>query len=470
MANKGGFPVHTLTMQLVATVTFIGFFASSGVQGGTEQAPAASTASGAPAREGQRPNIVFILVDDLGPEWLSCYGSEHKTPNLDRLAETGIRFQTVYSTPLCTPTRHELLTGRYPFRTGWTVHHDTPRWGGQYFDWRREITFARLLRDAGYATAIAGKWQINDLRTHPDALQQHGFDEHCVWPGFEEGNPPAAERYFDPFVQTNGQRGTLKGKFGPDVFNEFLIDFIRRHKHRPFLAYHAMVLTHTPFTKTPHNKDTTAAGIALHPDMVNYVDHLVGRLVSVLDELQIRDRTLVIVTSDNGTVSGVRCRMNGRTVNGGKGKLIETGIRVPLIVNWPGKTPAGQVSDRLIDFTDFFPTLLDLAGVAPPDGVVLDGRSFAAVLQGRPDAQPAREWIFSQLGENRVIRDKRFKLYSDGRFYDVVADPEETTDLAGSDNPEVTAARKRLESKLDALPADAKLPFSPAQKKIKAPR
>ena len=110
MANKGGFPVHTLTMQLVATVTFIGFFASSGVQGGTEQAPAASTASGAPAREGQRPNIVFILVDDLGPEWLSCYGSEHKTPNLDRLAETGIRFQTVYSSPMCTPTLHELLT------------------------------------------------------------------------------------------------------------------------------------------------------------------------------------------------------------------------------------------------------------------------------------------------------------------------------------------------------------------------
>ena len=104
-----------------------------------------------------KPNILFILADDLGKEWLSCYGSEHRTPHLDRLAEQGMRFDHAYVAPLCTPTRHELLTGRYPFRTGWTRHHDSPRWGGQYFDWNREIAFPRILKSAGYATCMAGK-------------------------------------------------------------------------------------------------------------------------------------------------------------------------------------------------------------------------------------------------------------------------------------------------------------------------
>ncbi len=450
----------------------LGSAAPAGVRAEAGNSPPASLEEKAPAQAGdlptspaERPNFLFILVDDLGPEWLSCYGSEHKTPRIDRLAETGIRFQTVYATPLCTPTRHELLTGRYPFRTGWTVHHDTPRWGGQYFDWRREVTFARVLRDAGYATAIAGKWQINDLRTHPDALKEHGFDEHCVWPGFESDNPPAAERYFDPFVQTSGKRATLEGRFGPDVFNEFMIDFIRRNKERPFLAYYAMVLTHTPFTKTPHNKDTTAEKIALHPGMVNYVDYLTGRLVDTLDELKLRERTVILFTCDNGTVMGVKGRMNGRLVNGGKGTLTEAGIRVPLIVNWPGRTPAGRVSDELVDFTDFFPTLLEMAGVKPPEGVTLDGRSFAGLLTGRPDAHPPREWIYSQLGTNRVVRDKRYKLYSDGRLYDAEADPDERVDLAASEDPAAVAARRKLGSVLKSLPKDAKLPFAPARKK-----
>ncbi|GMU20455.1 MAG: sulfatase [Phycisphaerae bacterium] len=418
-----------------------------------------------PSAESQRrPNILFIMVDDLGPEWLGCYGSEHKTPRIDRLAETGIRFRNVWATPLCTPTRHELLTGRYPFRTGWTTHHDSPRWGGQHFDPKREYAFARALRDAGYATAIAGKWQINDLREQRNALQEHGFDEHCVWPGFETGQTRDMERYFDPFVQINGQRPDETGKFGPDLFCQFIIDFMKRHRDRPFLVYYPMVLTHTPFTRTPHNRNDTSlpdTGIPLHPGMVDYVDHLVGRLMDALDELRLRENTLVILTSDNGTVRGVKGRMKGRLVNGGKGTLTEAGIGVPLMVSWPGRAPKGTTSTELVDFSDFFPTLLELTGARPPEGVVIDGKSFAATLRGRDESERRREWIFSQLGPKRVIRDERFKLWSDGKLFDVQADPAEQHDLTGSDDPQAQAARKRLQAALDALPPDAKLPFPP---------
>ncbi len=409
------------------------------------------------------------MADDLGKEWLSCYGSEgHKTPELDRLAADGIRFDNVYCTPLCTPTRHMLLTGRYPFRTGWTVHHDTPRWGGRYFDWNREVTFARVLKSAGYATAIAGKWQINDFRTHPNALQRHGFDEHCVWTGFETGNPPSAERYLNPFIQHNGQRRTHGDRFGPDVFVEFLTDFITRHKDGPFCAYYAMVLTHTPFTKTPHDPDTKAEGMSLFPGMVDYADYLVGRLVNSLDELGIRRQTIVIFTADNGTVKGVECRARGHTVGGGKGTLTERGICVPLIANCPGMIPAGKTTDELVDFTDVLPTLAELAGAELPRGLALDGRSFTSTLLGKSDDRPRRDWIFSQLGKNRVIRSKRFKLYSDGRFYDLAADPMEAKDLARSQVPEVVAARTRLTATMKSLPADAKLPWPPHKPESKA--
>ncbi len=429
------------------------------------ETPAAQPDAVQAAAGRERPNFLFIMADDLGKEWLSGYGSEcHRTPNLDRLAAEGMRFENFYVTPLCTPTRHVLLTGRYPFRTGWTVHHDAPRWGGQYFDWRREITFARVLRAAGYATAIAGKWQINDLRAQPDALREHGFDEHCMWPGFETGNPPSAERYWDPFIQENGRRGTREGAFADDVFVEFLIDFITRHKDRPFLAYYPMALPHTPFTSTPGNRDTKQKGIPLFPGMVDYVDALVGRLVTRLDDLGIRRRTVVVFTTDNGTVSGVKCDRNGRLVNGGKSALTESGICVPLIASCPGRIAEGRVSEELLDISDVFPTLAELASAELPPGVTLDGRSFAGLLLGRDEACVGRQWIFSQLGANRVVRDRQFKLYSDGRFYDVVADPLEERDLAADERTDVVEARRRLAGVLASFPPDAKLPFEPRKR------
>ncbi len=429
---------------------------------------AGEPASAAAAEEASRPNFLIILVDDLGPEWLGCYGSEHKTPKIDQLAREGMRFTIAWATPLCTPTRHELLTGRYPFRTGWTTHHDAPRWGGQYFDWRREVTFARLLRSAGYATAIAGKWQVNDLRAQPDALKNHGFDEHCVWPGSEAGNPPSNERYFDPYIQENGRRGIRPGAFGPDDFTDYIIDFMRRHPEKPFIAYHAMVLTHTPFTKTPANLGGSERRGALFPGMVDYTDRLVGRMLAALDDLKIRERTVVIFLTDNGSAMGLKCRAGGTTVVGGKGGLKETGIHVPLIVSWPGHVAGGTQSVQLVDGSDLFPTILELAGVLLPRDLILDGISFAPALLNRPTAKPRREWIYSQLGGQRVVRDRQHKLWSDGRFYDLKSDPAEAQDLGQSAVPEIAAARRRLEQVLNSLPPDAKLPFAgskPASKK-----
>ena len=175
-----------------------------------------------------KPNILFIMVDDLGKEWVGCYGAEGiDTPNLDALAAGGIRFTNAYSMAQCTPSRATLLTGQYPYRTGWVNHWDVPRWGVGYFDWRAYTTFATVLKSVGYATAAAGKWQINDFRIEPHAMREHGFDDWCMWTGYETGNPPSAERYWDPYVNTPEGSKTYGGRFGPDVFTDFLIWFMK---------------------------------------------------------------------------------------------------------------------------------------------------------------------------------------------------------------------------------------------------
>src|SRR6185312_6853291 len=162
-------------------------------------------------------------------------------PNFDRLAAEGTRFDTVWCTPLCTPTRVSMLTGQYPFRNGWVVHYDVPRWGGRGLDPDRLRTLGALMHDAGYATAIAGKWQINDLRADPTIMKRHGFDEYSLWTGVESGNPASEKRYWDPYLEQNGERRPHPGEFGPDVTQAFVLDFIKRNKDRPFFLYYPMI-------------------------------------------------------------------------------------------------------------------------------------------------------------------------------------------------------------------------------------
>ena len=426
----------------------------------------------------EKPNILFIMVDDLGPEWIGAYGAQLiETPNIDRLAKEGMLFTSAYSMPQCTPTRVTLLTGQYPFRHGWTNHWDVPRWGaGAHFDANLNLSFARIFRNAGYQTAAAGKWQINDFRVQPEAMALHGFEKYAMWTGYETHNPPSAERYQDAYIHTRQGSRTYAGQFGPDLYTDFLIEFMEEHKDDPMLLYFPMALTHTPLIPTPHEPEAEGK-LERHKAMVRYMDHLVGRLVQALDDLQLRDNTYLFFTTDNGTTRGIEGLMNGKPVEGGKGTLGENGIRAPFIVSAPGRVPQSTVNNMLVDFTDIFPTLLELADLPEPDSVVLDGQSFARDLHD-PGKGKKRDWVLSmgfgparltnqgvvpvQPFTDRAIRNHQYKLWIENNqptaFYDLVLDPGETTNLIESVDPTIQENRKQLMDIIDSFPESDSAP------------
>ncbi len=448
---------------------------------GAAWAATGSISQALPRRQ-SKPNIVFIMVDDLGKEWISCYGAgEIRTPHIDALATDGMRFTSAYSMPQCTPSRVTLLTGQYPWRTGWVNHWDVPRWGVGYFDPAHYTSVARLLKSAGYATAAAGKWQINDFRVVPDAMRRHGFDDWCMWTGYEADNPPSGERYWDAYVNTPEGSQTHRGKFGPDVYTDFLIDFAKRHRDEPMFLYFPLCLTHGPLVPTPDEPEASET-YAKHKAMVRYTDKLVGRLVSALDDLGIRDNTIVIFTTDNGTSGGLSGTLKGRKVRGGKGKKWEAGVCEPFIVSGPGLVPAGVVTDALTDFADLLPTFAELGGATLPKDTTIDGKSIAPLLLGKTDDSP-REWIMA-LGHgaarlddkgvrgqydyaSRVIRDKRYKVWVDEQasitqLYDLKTDPWEQTNLIESQEPAHVKARRKFQKVVDSMPAqDARPQYSP---------
>ena len=434
----------------------------------------------------ERPNIIVILLDNVGREWFGCYGSEENcTPNIDRLAAGGVRFANCYTTTVCGPSRVQMLTGRYPFRTGWYLHHDAALYSGGGFDSQREVTFARVLRDVGYATGITGKWQVNNLYDEPDAITRHGFQEQLVWPGsidrdtadadfmatfqkaianndaefLTEATRKIESRYWDPVLLRNGKREVAQGKFGPDVFQEFAVDFYRKHKERPFLFYHPMVLTHGQNVKqqvvtTPDNRaNPPKEEHELFADMLRYADKQIAAIVAELERLGLMERTIVVIASDNGTEKTLSARANGRVVPGGLYQINEAGGNVPLIIHGPHLVKGGRTAP-LADFTDLFPTICDLAGAKPPSGVTFDGQPFAPFLRG--EAPAPRRWIFNHYADERVARDERFKLKNNGDLFDLESDPAEQHPL-----PQDAAAdaRARLQSVLDQMPASTPLPF-----------
>lgn len=434
-----------------------------------------------------KPNIVFIMVDDLGKEWISTYGAEGiQTPNIDKLAVDGMKFENAYCMPQCTPTRVTLLTGQYPFRHGWTNHWDVPRWGaGAHFDPSENPSYPLALRDAGYKTAAAGKWQIDDFRVEPRAMHEAGFDQWAMWTGYESGNKPSDKRYADPYIAINGESKTHEGKYGPDVYCDFLIDFMREHKDEPFFVYFPMALTHGPFDPTPDAPDVK--GKQAFPAMVRYMDKLVGRLVAELDELGITDKTYLIFTTDNGSPGQSNTRL-GRVVKGAKAKMVEAGTAIPFIVVGPG-VKQGAVTDALIDFTDIAPTFAELAGAELSKKHTIDGRSFAPLLQGKAE-NSTRDWIMSMGGhpaklndqgrvvpkepyDERVLRDKRFKVWVNGKgeiekLYDLLEDPWEKTNLldVSNETAEHAAAIAKFEAVLATFPDKDQAPAykaNPAQ-------
>jgi len=408
------------------------------------------------------PNIILILVDDLGKEWLSCYGAEDiQTPNIDKLAKSGMLFNNAYGMPQCTPSRVTLLTGQYPFRHGWVNHWDVPNWGGgAHFDETVNPTLVSEIKKAGYKTCIAGKWQIDDFRVEPDALSKIGFDKFCMWTGQESGNPfPSGKRYHSPYIYTKEGSRTYEKEYGPDVFKNFICDFIKANKDTAMFIYYPMVLTHTPFVNPPSSLGNT--NLDKHKAMVTYTDLITGEIIKTLEEQGIRDNTIIMWTTDNGTTKKITGTRNGRQVKGGKAKTTETGVCLPFIVSWPSQIDSNIISNALIDFTDILPTCIDLAegniGKTYSSKNInhyIDGVSFKQILLGNESSK--REWILSMGGGNnakltdkgvenkyvfrdRVIRNERFKLRIDTKrkaiaFYDLLENPYENINLIDSLN------------------------------------
>jgi len=374
-----------------------------------------------------RPNIVMIMADDLGYECIRANGgTSYQTPVLDHLASEGVRFNHCYAQPLCTQTRCKLMTGKYNVR-------NYVKFG--FLD-TSQTTFGNLLRDAGYATCVVGKWQLGKDVSLP---KHFGFDEHCLW-----HLTTRPSRYATPGLTTNGDLQKYPGKFGPDVCTDYACDFIRRHKDHPFLIYYPMIITHCPFEPTPDSDDwnpsspgsKTYKGDAKYfGDMVTYMDKLVGRILKQLEDSGVRDNTLILFTGDNGTDKSVVSMMGDRAVPGEKGSMTDGGTRVPLIAHWQGVTRAGAVSEDLVDFSDFLPTMCEAAGVNLPESFVCDGRSFLPQLKGQ--AGDPRDWIYvwysrtggPQKRGEEFTRNQRYKLYRTGKMYDIENDVDEKQSL-----------------------------------------
>lgn len=394
-----------------------------------------------------KPNIIYILADDFGLPDIGCYGSAYKTPSLDALAAGGTRFEYCFAAPLCAPTRAMGMFGRYGFRTGVTDNGlgaaATPQ---------NEVCIAKVLKQGGYTTAVSGKWSDLEYLVTPKDAKKWGFDEFMIWgERWEEGS--GRSRYWGPDYNHNGK--TIAGNkktFGPDLLHEFAVDFIRARRDQPFFLYYPTPLIHYKLQPTP---DSVGEKPDLHADNIAYldklVDKLVGKLVAELESLKLREKTLIVFVGDNGSTKGAHT-VHGRPIDGKKGELNEGGCRVPLILNWPGTTPAGKVSQDLVSITDFFPTFTELAGVTLPAGVTIDGHSIAPQALGQP-GKP-RDWVYVQLRSDRYVRDVRWKLTGAGDFFDMTEAPwREIPVSTDTPNAEAKAARARLQSALDSLVA-----------------
>jgi len=410
---------------------------------------------------GRTPNIVFIMADDMGHECLGVNGCRsYRTPHLDKIASRGVRFTHCYSTPLCTPSRVQVMTGRYGFRN----------YEGFCFLNPAETTFANSLKDAGYATAITGKWQLGG---GADRVAGFGFDEHCLNNmGVDHlaPNTLAGGRYADPLIYRNGSflpDDEIEGRYGPDICSEFALDFVERNRDRPFLLYYPMILVHSPFQPTPDSPEWAdprrrkERARSYFKDMVEYADKLVGRLVAKLEELDLLDDTLIMFTGDNGTARAITTEMRDGSVVGGKGTMPDAGTHVPLVAALGGTSPDNHDITDLVDFSDVFPTIAEAAGAKLPENVVMDGRSFLPQIKG--EKGDPRDWAFChydpmvpfadfQANAGRWARGRRFKLYHDGRFYDVPADVLEESALSEEGlSEEAGAARARLASVLASM-------------------
>ncbi len=392
----------------------------------------------------EKPNIVLILADDVSANMFSCYGrpGTARTPNIDRIANEGVQFRTCFAPAICGPSRALLMTGVYGNRSG-AFHNSIWAFDSRGTLFTRQHSWARLMKEGGYKTAMAGKWHCGAKLAWEKEV---GFEEFCAWEGVDKikshfgvdalGTGRRKDiklpdnRYWYPCSVRNGDYVDVTEKeFGPDICCEFLLDFIERKakKKEAFIAYWPTVIPHGPYSTTPDagkpmdielpkpdvkglsreekTRVTSAHGKKQQERFVNlieYMDKLIGKLIKKTEDLGIYDNTYFIFCSDNGTAVTA------------KDRGVERGVHVPFVVKGPGIKKRG-VTDELTDFSDVAPTLLDMAGIPHPKDIAFDGKSQLPFLTGKADAH--REWIYAYTGPVQVLRTRNHLLEARAPFY-----------------------------------------------------
>ncbi len=421
-----------------------------------------------------KPNIVFILADDLGYAEVGANGADHcKTPNIDALAQGGVRFSHFYTAPLCGPSRALILTGRYGFRTG-AVTQDGSGMMARTGE-KAEIIAPVVLKKAGYATAMIGKW--GQILPAGDA-GEWGFDHVMSFHGSGlYWNKAAAGSWVEKY-QLKGDKdgeGGVRAKPGPyyiddkklsltdteympDLLHADAVSFVNAHKDAPFFLYYSMSHVHSQILPTPDSappdlsKDAAARQQVLYEDNISYMDKLIGKLVAELDRLKLRENTVIFFMGDNGTgkAHAERATIGGRRMVGQKGGMEEGGGHVPFIVNWNGVTPAGRQDANFSDASDLLPTFAEIAGAELPEKRVIDGQSLLPQIKGEGAAE--RNWAFTQLGAHWYVREAGWKLDEAGQLYDMSNAPfEEIPVPADTQDSAALASRQRLSAILAEL-------------------
>ncbi|MEM7696836.1 MAG: sulfatase-like hydrolase/transferase [Verrucomicrobiota bacterium] len=424
----------------------------------------------------EQPNILLIFADDIGYEALNCYGGlDFETPNLNRMAEEGLRFSRAYASPVCTPSRVSLHTGLYTSTHRHVGVLPVHRGTDKKVDLGAMPTFAQLMRKDGYATSTTGKWQLATLEVWPDHIREAGFDSWCVWQIWKDGAKTL--RHWTPTLNEDGAvREDIADRYGPDVITDYVIEQMSEAKaaDQPFLIVHNELLPHDPIVETPHDRKLDRA--ASLGSMISYLDHLVGRLLDATEALGIRENTYIFFMGDNGTHEadflnpqadqpgqGKHTRhTEAGFVNGGKYQLGDAGTHVPLLVWGPTNVPVSAVCHDLIDIVDLFPTFCELSNTTLGDDLEIHGISFAPQISGQP-ARVRREWVHQAIhflgeeagkntrgGEN--LFDGSWRLFRhSGELWDSRELPAETKIEA--ETVESEQARARLEEIFRSMPA-----------------
>jgi len=401
-----------------------------------------------------RPNILIIFTDDQGYADLGCYGNEkNKTPRMDQLAKEGTRFTSFYAQTVCGPSRSALLTGRYPMRSkGWSMPAS-------------EITWAERIKTVGYQTACIGKWDVSNRKPIIERMPNaQGFDYYFGTLGANDGGSVA-------FHENNEKAGGTRDMGSlTRLYTDKAIDFLqnKRDKHKPFVLYVAHTMMHVIIDASPKFKGKSKGG--LYGDVVEEFDYQTGRLLDALDELGLRENTLVIYTTDNGPWNqpafynhkkghpeGSIFWGDAGPLRNGKGSCYEGGYRVPGIVRWPGKVPAGKVSDAIFATIDFMPTFANLAGFEVPDDRVIDGIDQTELLLGkskkgrdnflyRDNAVRQGKWKYLRANQNVYGYARDNKREKVEELYDLEADIGERNNLAAKYPEKVSELKKLMET------------------------